>query len=410
VLPFANMSGDPEQEYFTDGITEDIITELSRFPSLLVIARNSSFTYKGKPVDVKQVGRELGVRYVLEGSIRRAGNRIRVTAQLIDTLSGSHIWAERYDRVLEDIFAVQEEVTECIVGAIAPQVRAAELLRVRRRPGNLSAYELALRATARAMEGHQKTDLAARNEAIRLAREALALDAESVQALSAIAFAQWQHVAFRTTEDRLAAWQDGMNAAMRGIEIAQSGQCHAFKAFLLAYAPTGSRWNEARIEAQLAWQRNPQDSAALAAAGFILSNAGDPVEAIRLLERALRINPRDPYAFVAYTNLANAHLAAREYAKGLAWAQRATSTAPDFAHAFLISAALYVGLGEIDKATAALERARQLAPEGLKIRSKSEPSDAGARAEGGADLRLRFHTFLRIAAGLEDPSAADALR
>ena len=122
VLPFQNMSGDPEQEYFTDGITEDIITELSRFHSLFVIARNSSFSYKGKSPDIRQVGRELGVRYVLEGSIRKSSNRIRVTGQLIDTLTGNHIWAERYDRVLEDIFAVQEEVTQAIVAAIAPQI------------------------------------------------------------------------------------------------------------------------------------------------------------------------------------------------------------------------------------------------------------------------------------------------
>ena len=124
VLPFQNMSGDPEQEYFTDGITEDIITELSRFHSLFVIARNSSFSYKGKSPDIRQVGRELGVRYVLEGSIRKSSNRIRVTGQLIDTLTGNHIWAERYDRVLEDIFAVQEEVTQAIVAAIAPQIEA----------------------------------------------------------------------------------------------------------------------------------------------------------------------------------------------------------------------------------------------------------------------------------------------
>jgi adenylate cyclase len=132
VLPFANMSGDPEQEYFTDGITEDIIPELSRFQALFVIARNSSFTYKGKAVDVKRISKELGVRYVVEGSIRRAGDRVRVTAQLIDSFTGNHLWAEKYDRVLEDIFAVQEEVTECIVAAIAPQVDAAESLRARR--------------------------------------------------------------------------------------------------------------------------------------------------------------------------------------------------------------------------------------------------------------------------------------
>jgi adenylate cyclase len=140
VLPFQNMSGDADQEYFTDGITEDIITELSRFHSLFVIARNSSFAYKGKSSDIRQVGRELGVRYVLEGSIRKSSNRIRVTGQLIDALTGNHIWAERYDRVLEDIFAVQEEVTQAIVAAIAPQIESTEQSKAaRRRPDNLTA-------------------------------------------------------------------------------------------------------------------------------------------------------------------------------------------------------------------------------------------------------------------------------
>ena len=153
VLPFQNMSGDPEQEYFADGITEDIITELSRFQSLFVIARNSSFTYKGKSPDIRQVGRELGVRYVLEGSVRKAGNRIRVTSQLIDALTGSHIWAERYDRVLEDVFAVQEELTQSIVRAIAPPISDEEVAKVRRRrPDSLGGYEIAVRAHAKAWD------------------------------------------------------------------------------------------------------------------------------------------------------------------------------------------------------------------------------------------------------------------
>ena len=190
VLPFPNMSGDPEQEYFTDGITEDIITELSRFHSLFVIARNSSFSYKGKSPDIRQVGRELGVRYVLEGSIRKSSNRIRVTGQLIDTFTGNHIWAERYDRVLEDIFAVQEEVTRAIVAAIAPQIESTEQSKAaRRRPDNLSAYEIALRAWAHAWEGSDKADRTLLDQSIREAREALAIDPNSVLALHALAFA-----------------------------------------------------------------------------------------------------------------------------------------------------------------------------------------------------------------------------
>ena len=151
VLPFANMSGDPEQEYFADGMTEDIITELSRFHELLVIARNSTFTYKGKAVDVRTVAKDLGVRYVLEGSIRKDVSRIRVTGQLVDALSGNHIWAEKFDRTLHDVFAVQEELTHSIVTAIAPHISASEFEKARRRrPDSLIAYEIAVCARSKA--------------------------------------------------------------------------------------------------------------------------------------------------------------------------------------------------------------------------------------------------------------------
>ena len=416
VLPFANMSGDPEQEYFTDGISEDIITELSRFESLFVIARNSSFSYKGKATDIRQIGKELGVRYVLEGSIRKAANRVRVTAQLIDSHTGSHIWAEKFDRVLEDIFAVQEEVTECIVGAIAPQIDAAEALRARRRPGDLSAYELAVRSKALAWDGFQKSDLAARDEALRLAREALAIDPESILALSMVAFVQYQHIVLRTVEDRASAWYEGMDAAMRGISIAQSNVCHGNKAFLLTCAPGGSRWDEARMDAREAARLNPQDAQTLSGCGYILANAGDPAQGIALLERSLRINPRDPFAFLTYSNLANAHLAARDYVKGLEWANRAIGAAPDFANARGIMAALWVGLGDIDKAKAAIEAARRLTPQLEKNRVKPKP-DAAFDVSGGLEakdagwgVRHRYQVFIRVASGREDPRAADPLR
>jgi adenylate cyclase len=160
VLPFVNMSGDPQQEYFTDGITEDIITELSRFHTLFVIARNSSFSYKGQSPDIRRVGKELGVRYVLEGSIRKSAQRIRVTGQLIDALTGNHLWAEKYDRVLEDIFAVQEELTRSIVAAVAPQIGAAESDKVhRRRPESLGAYEHAVSALAKLWAGYLRADV-----------------------------------------------------------------------------------------------------------------------------------------------------------------------------------------------------------------------------------------------------------
>ena len=220
VLPFSNMSGDPEQEYFTDGMTEDIITELSRFHSLFVIARNSTFTYKGKATDVRQVAKELGVRYVVEGSIRKAANRVRVTAQLIDALTGNHLWAERYDRVLEDIFAVQEELTRNVVAAIAPQIDAAELAAIsRKRPENLTAYEIAIRAWANARDAMNKQDRTLRDQAIREAKEALAIDPKSVLARNAIAYAQWQHFYLRTAADIETAWKEGMDAATQAIEL-----------------------------------------------------------------------------------------------------------------------------------------------------------------------------------------------
>ena len=221
VLPFQNMSGDPEQEYFTDGITEDIITELSRFHSLFVIARNSSFSYKGKSPDIRQVGRELGVRYVLEGSIRKSSNRIRVTGQLIDTLTGNHIWAERYDRVLEDIFAVQEEVTQSHRrrDRAADRGRRSNRRPVRRRPDNLSAYEIALRAWAHAREGKDKADRTLFDQSIREAKEALAIDPSSVLALHALAVAHGNALLLQMAADREHALREATWAAARAIEL-----------------------------------------------------------------------------------------------------------------------------------------------------------------------------------------------
>jgi adenylate cyclase len=396
VLAFANMSGDPDQDYFTDGITEDVITELSRFDSLFVIARNSSFTYKGKAVDVKQVGFELGVRYVVEGSIRRTGDRIRVTAQLVDTLSGRHLWAERYDRDAQDIFAVQEEVTECIVGAIAPQVDAAERLRARRRPGNLTAYENAVRASAMLYQASHRSDPKLVSEGLRLARAALSVDPESVLALQALAFAQFLNLLLRSAPDRAWAWQEGMDAATRGIALAQSGLSYAIKALLMAHEPTGGKVDEARIAAETAYRLNPQDSMVIFIYAQILIFAEEPVQAIDLLKRALRINPRDPTAYNIYSGLAQAHVVAMDYAGGVEWAVRTRTAAPDNVHGHLLMAMLQAGLGDLDKARAALEEARRIAPEIVQRRLNSRRSD-GKKTTGH-----RFDMLLRIAAGLPD--------
>ena len=259
VLPFVNMSGDPEQEYFTDGITEDIITELSRFHSLFVIARNSSFSYKGQSPDIRRVGKELGVRYVLEGSIRKSAQRIRVSGQLIDTLSGNHLWAEKYDRVLEDIFEVQEELTRSIVAAIAPHIDDAEREKVhRRRPESLGAYEHAVSAWAKSWAGYLNADVGLRNEALAEAQAALAIDPRSSLALQVVAWVQLQHVLFGTAPDLAAAWQAGFSAATQAIEIDRNdSHAYAFKACLLCYAADKQRAAEDLPNARRAYELNP---------------------------------------------------------------------------------------------------------------------------------------------------------
>jgi adenylate cyclase len=407
VLPFTNMSGDPEQEYFTDGITEDIITELSRFHSLFVIARNSSFSYKGKSPDVRQVGKELGVRYVLEGSIRRAGNRIRVTAQLIDALSGNHVWAERYDRVLEDIFAVQEEVTRSIVAVIAPQIADAEIAEARRmRPGNLSAYEIAVRASANAIEAYGRTDRALRDQAIREAKEALAKDAGSLLALSVLASSQWQHVFFRTAADLNAAWQEGMAAAIRAISLDRSDhRAYIWKGMLLLYPAIGEpRWDDALANLRRANEINPNDATALFCLGGGEAFSGNPHQGIEYLIRWLRLSPHDPRTFSVHSMLGMACFLAQNYQEALQWASLTNREAPDLPLTYLYFALAYVGLAEIDQAKAALVRARRIAPEFIQGRL------GGFVPYRKAEDRERFSVFLRIAAGLEEPSAADALR
>lgn len=404
VLPFSNMSGDPEQEYFTDGITEDIITELSRFHSLFVIARNSTFTYKGKAVDVRTVARELGVRYVLEGSIRRAANRIRVNAQLIDALTGNHIWAEKYDRVLEDIFAVQEELTRAIVAAIAPQIDTSEAERAHHaRPGDLSAYEIALRAWAAVLVGYySEADSVSRDEALRLAREALAIDPRCGVALRTIAAAQWEHIFFSTTTSITEARDEGISAAARAIAIDNGNHfAHLWKGLLLFQS---GQQDAGLADMRRAHELNPNDAFALASHGFSEAMSGDPRKGIEYITNALRLSPRDPLRYSALSNLAWAYFVAGDYAKGVEWAQRSIAEAPKVPAPRLCLLLSWIGLTEIDRAKSEFQLLRTLAPNYLEARL------AGRWLSIDPDYLRRATTFLRIAAGLEDPSAADALR
>lgn len=404
VLPFANMSGDPEQVYFTDGITEDIITELSRFHSLFVIARNSTFTYKGKETDVRQVAKELGVRYVLEGSIRRAANRIRVTAQLIDALTGNHIWAEKYDRVLEDIFAVQEEVTRAIVAAIAPHIETSEAQRVRgARPGNLSAYEIAMRAWSAAQVAFSESDRSSRDEAIRLARDALAIDPRCGAALRTLAFVQWQHNYFNTTASATEARNEGISAATRAIAIDNGDHvAHLYKGMLLFLS---GQQDAGLADMRRSHELNPNDSLTLASLGFFEAVSGDPQKGIEYATHALRLSPRDPSRSLMLNLLGWAYFSAGDYARGADCAQRAIGEAPNMLPPHLCLVVNWIGMAEIARAKTEFQFLHKLAPEMVETR-------LGGRwlLFSTPVLVQRATTFLRIAAGLEDASAAEVLR
>ena len=404
VLPFQNMSGDHEQDYFADGISEDIITELTRFHSLFVIARNSSFSYKGKSPNVRDVGRELGVRYVLEGSVRKAGERIRLTGQLVDAQNGSHIWAERYDRRLDDVFLVQEELTRSIVRAITPQITETELAKVRRRnPASLSAYELAVRANATALDAWTRPEL--RQEALRLAEAALAVDPASIMALGARATAQHQNALLGTAVNREAAWLDGVAATDRMLELDHSSSsAYALRGLLLAYAPTEDRLEDAVASARQGHDLNPHDYINIVSLAYAENMAGNPERAIELTQEALRISPRDPLRPYLRHNLTMACFAASRYPEAIEHAKRGIAEAPELAPLQAWLAASYVGLGKYDQARSALAAARRAGPKYTDLLIK------GNITAHTPDYRARVTTFIRIAAGLEEPSAAETLR
>ena len=401
VLPFDNMSGDAEQAYFTDGITEDIITELSRFHSLFVIARNSTFSYKGKAVDVRSVARELGVRYVVEGSIRRAANRIRVTAQLIDARTAHHLWAEKYDRVLEDIFAVQEEVTRAIVAAIAPHIESSEAARTRgARPGNLTAYAIAMRAWAAAQVGFGEANRETRDDAIRYAHEALAIDPNCSTALRTLVWAQWQHVYYNTAESRAEAIEEGLSAAQRAIVIDYGDHAaHLWKGlltFMSGQSEVGM--NDVRRAHEL----NPNDALTLCYLGYFEAMFGVPQKGIDYVLEGMRLSPRDPSRFHYLNCLGWANFALADHAAGAEWSRQSIDAAPKMPAAYVCLALHLVGLGEITQAKAKLEIVRAMAPELVSTRLDGNWNFVNPL------YRHKATTFLRVACGLDDPVAAQA--
>ena len=356
VLPFLNMSGDLEQEYFSDGISEDITTALSKLRWFFVIARNSSFTYKGKAVHMKQVAEELGVGYVVEGSVRKSGDRVRITVQLNDVATGSHIWGERYDRDLADVFAVQDEITEAIVAAIEPQIYAAENFHARRKPpDSMDAWDLVMRALSHYWRVTRQDNVVAQ----ALLEKAIAIDPNYGQALGVLA-ASYTFSAHMGWEDMASTVPIAKRAALAAIQV-DSEDPWAHHALGCVHLFT-RHFEDSLAEFELALQLNPNFSLAQGYYGLALSYCGRWEEADEAARRALRLSPRDPFAAVYAGIAAYAQFIGRNYNEAMQLAREAIRQRGDFvgAHRVLTAAAGMAGQTEV--ATAALQELRRAQP------------------------------------------------
>ncbi len=358
VLPFDNMSGDPEQEYFADGMVEEIITALTRFDWLFVIARNSSFTYKGRAVDVRQVASELGVRYVLEGSVRKAARRVRITGQLIDASSGAHIWADRFDGDLEDIFDLQDRITETVVGAIEPQLRKAEIERSKRkRPENLDAYDLYLRALPHLYIFNHE----ANTEALALLEKAVALDPGYAPALATAAWCIEQRLTQRWPTAREGDAEQALELARAALALdSDDANAMAIAGFVLLMV--GRDYDRALAAAERALGLTPNSATVCWAAGWINCVAGDPETALQILERALRLSPSDPQIPFILTGIAVVYLLRGRYPEAADIAARSAALRADFSPAFGFLACACGYLGRTDEAKAAISKLISFVP------------------------------------------------
>jgi adenylate cyclase len=358
VLPFENMTGDAEQEYFVDGMVEEITTAIARLPWLFVIARNSAFTYKGKPVDVKQVAQELGVRYVLEGSVRKAANRVRITGQLIDTATGAHIWADRFDGALDDIFDLQDQVASSVAGAIEPKLRQSEIDRASRKPtANLTAYDLYLRALA---QSYRYTDEGLA-ESVVLARQALAIDPSYAPAAALVG---WCRVLQRAQGWGALSDADIGEAFRLARQALEAARDDAETIWQAAYTPFFLAGEAAMAAAALdrALALNPNAAHAWLGRGSIYACRNEPEAAIEAIERARRLSPFDPLTFFYAFNIALAHLAARRFEQAIEWADRALHNQPRFVSAMRVKVAALVHFGHLDEARAELSRVLAIDP------------------------------------------------
>jgi TolB-like protein/tetratricopeptide (TPR) repeat protein len=360
VLPFTNMSGDPERDYFADGMVGDIITALSRFKALFVISRNSSFIYKGRAVDVKQVGRELGVRYVLEGSVRKAANRVRITGQLVDTATGAHLWADRFDGGLGDIFDLQDQVTESVVGAIAPAVEKAEIERAKRKPtDSLDAHALYLRGSDRL---YQYGSRQVNDEALRLFNSAIELDPDFASAYGRAALCYvWakNNGWFSDTGNEIA---EVKRLAQRAVELGKHDAIAlAASGWAFAYVVGDLDVGAALIDRALV-VLNSNLAEAWSFGGWVKTWLGEPETAIERFARAMRLSPLDPRLMGMRAGTAYPHFFLGRYDEAVSWAAMALEDNPDFQPGLRIAAASNAMAGRPEQAHQAIARLRQLNP------------------------------------------------
>ena len=358
VLPFTNLSGDPEQEYFADGMVEDIITGLSRFRWLFVIARNSSFTYKGRPVDVKQVCRELGVRYLLEGSVRKSANRIRIAGQLIDAASGAHLWADRFEGALQDVFALQDRVTASVVGAIAPRLEQAEIDRARRKPTeSLDAYDLFLRGLANTYKWNRE----ANEEALRLYYKAIELDPDFSAAYAAAAYNFLRRKAFGWISDREQEAAETRRLAVCAVQLGKDdATVLCFAGYALAYVVGDLDDGAAFLDRALLI--NPNLASGWSYSGWVKLWLGEPNRAIDHFAHAMRLSPMDLGLASMQAGTAHAHFFAGRYDEALTWAKMALREMPDGHFALRSAAASCALAGRDEEAKRLMARLLEIDP------------------------------------------------
>jgi TolB-like protein/class 3 adenylate cyclase len=383
VLPFDNISGDAEQEYFADGIVEDIITALSRFPWLFVIARNSSFTYKGRAVDIKQVGRELGVRYVLEGSVRKGGTRVRVTGQLIDTTTGAHLWADRFDGELADIFDLQDRVTASVVGALAPKLEQAEIERSKRKPtASLDAYDYFLRGMAAFYQCTREANI----EALAMFTRAFERDPQYASAYGMAARCYAQRKGFGWVTDREREIAEAERLARRAADLGRDDAvalCGASFALVLVVGQI--EYGSTLIDRALAL--NPNLGWLWHFGGLAKAFTGEPEAAIEYAARAMRLSPQDPQMFGMQVVAAWGHFFAGRYDQALSWAQAAVREKPKFLAANCVAAASAALAGRPVEAQKAMAQVREIDP-ALRLSNLKDlilfrrPEDFARWAEG----------------------------